>query len=471
MVLLSKSKLFSKDIKESNLLGTKNNIINQNNYHSQNQQKVTLISKNNYYLYNLFALILILVVTLILSLSPKQAQAKARNEIVSTKFSNKYGELRITFELAKFPKYRVFTAKNPNRLVIDFQDSQIIQDSKLDALKNELFASIKTGLNSHSDLRVTIGLNKKFQIVRSIIINPEKNQKNYRLVVILNQTKDSSSQNEKNVAEIVSNTESPLNSKIADKIISKTDNETGTVTYIIKKKTANKKRIPVIIIDAGHGGRDPGTIGNFARTKEKDITLDYALELKKELDKTKQFKIFLTRNSDYFLTLSQRVEKARRLDADLFVSLHVNSASNKEATGLSVYTLSEKSSDKQAEILAQKENKSDIIGGVDFSGAGPDILETLIDLSQRDSMNNSAKFAQIIIETSKQEDVSTLQNTHRFAGFKVLTAPDMASVLIELGYLSNKEEEKILNKTFYKRKLIRAVSVSIENYFKQLKTY
>ncbi len=262
----------------------------------------------------------------------------------------------------------------------------------------------------------------------------------------------------------------------------------GSVKYVIKKysttedvevKQGNeaskysknslavikKKPIPIIVIDPGHGGKDPGTIGNYARIKEKNITLAYGRELKIALDKTKKYKVYLTRNSDIFIPLSRRVEMARKVKADLFISLHANSAANKKASGLSIYTLSENSSDKQAELLAQKENRSDIIAGANFSDASPDIMKTLINLSQRDSMNNSAIYANLAIKSVQNFDIEILNNTHRFAGFRVLTAPDMVSVLIELGYLSNKSEEKKLNDFKYRKKLAASLVASIESYF------
>ncbi|MBM3579884.1 MAG: N-acetylmuramoyl-L-alanine amidase [Alphaproteobacteria bacterium] len=226
-----------------------------------------------------------------------------------------------------------------------------------------------------------------------------------------------------------------------------------------------RKMKPIIIIDAGHGGKDPGTIGVFARTKEKNLTLAYAKELGKQLGNTGRYQVFLTRDKDVFIPLKARVERARRKKADLFISLHVNSAESQNASGVSVYTLSETSSDKQTELLAQKENRADIINGVNFSGASRDILKTLIDMAQRESKNSSSRFANITIQTLRNSGTEILQNSHRFAGFAVLTAPDMASILIELGYLSNREEEKLLNSLSYKRRVVAGLAKAVDRYF------
>jgi len=259
-----------------------------------------------------------------------------------------------------------------------------------------------------------------------------------------------------------------INAKVEEFDVStkKVANPDGTAKYVVTK-TPKVKKLPIIVIDAGHGGKDPGTIGNFARTKEKDLTLAYSKELAKQLMNTKRYNVFLTRDQDVFLPLKTRVEKARKKKADLFISIHVNAIDDRAVSGFSIYTLSEKSSDKQAELLAQKENRADIINGVDFSGASGDIMKTLIDLSQRESKNSSSIFSNIVIKSVKQAEIEILQNTHRFAGFAVLTAPDMTSALIELGYLSNKQEEKLLNSLSYKRKVAESLVDAIDKYFEK----
>lgn len=236
---------------------------------------------------------------------------------------------------------------------------------------------------------------------------------------------------------------------------------------ILKTASVQRKppKKPVIMIDAGHGGKDPGAIGKYLRTKEKVITLSYAKLLKKELDKSGKYKVYLTRSTDKFIKLRNRVKKARKIKADLFISLHANSSTNTKAKGFSIYTLSEKASDKEAAKLAKIENSADGIGRVKFR-ANKDIMGTLIDLSQRSSMNYSSKFANLAIKSIKKEKISTISNTHRFAGFAVLTAPDMVSILIELGYISNRKEEKDLNSYRHKKRVVRGLKAAIDSYFK-----
>jgi N-acetylmuramoyl-L-alanine amidase len=416
------------------------------------------------------------------------------------------GKVRIVFEVTKFPKYRVFVTSKPQQLVIDIQDCA---PNKKMTFEHKLFKSYTIGSNSTSDLRIKIDLNDKVTVKQSLILKPGNNKQNYRLVVDLIKSKkveiskkDSKKDNKKdlknskkekvkevkkdqseqkkseNIEPIKSAEVAVSTSDSIDKIVSKIDPETGTVKYIIKKKTdadinpnnLTAKITPIVVIDAGHGGKDPGTIGKYARTKEKNVTLAYAKELKKHLDKTGKFKTFLTRGDDYFIPLDERVSKSRKLKADLFISIHADSASDSNTKGLSIYTLSEKSSDDQAEKLAQKENRADIIGGADFSKTNDDdILKTLINMAQRNSMNNSAKFAEMAIKYFDANNVTVLQNSHRFAGFRVLTAPDIPAVLIEIGYLSNKAEERVLNSLNHREDVAKSLVKSIDTYFSRVK--
>ena len=413
------------------------------------------------------------------------------NTVIKSSAGENAGKIRIVLELQKFPKYRVFTTSKPLQLVIDVQDCNASTQINL---SHKLFKNVKISPNSANDLKIKIDLNNKIKIVGSSILKPDTNKKNYRLVIDFTELKPITKQEIKKekVQETISNLQnfddkndkskyvlSPLNNKIADEILSEADPEAGVIRYTIKKKitpeeikeaTQKKLIIPIIVIDAGHGGKDPGTIGAYARTKEKNVTLSYAREIKKALDDTGKFKTFLTRDSDFFIPLDERVSKSRRLKANLFISVHADSAGDSDTKGLSIYTLSENSSDKQAERLAQKENRADIIGGADLSKTNDDdVLKTLINLAQRNSMNDSAKFAELTIKYFDLNSVTVLQNTHRFAGFRVLTAPDTPAVLIELGYLSNKYEEQILNSPEHKERIAKSLVKAIEVYFSKIK--
>lgn len=225
---------------------------------------------------------------------------------------------------------------------------------------------------------------------------------------------------------------------------------------------------PIIVIDPGHGGVDPGAI-SLTGAYEKNIVLALAREVKAQLDKSGKVKAVLTRDRDFFIPLRERVSIARAQHADLFMSLHADTVANPDIRGLSVYTLSQHSSDAEAQQLADKENKADIVAGIDLSNESPEVTNILIDLVQRESMNLSAVFATDIIREVQSTTHNVLEvNTHRFAGFAVLKAPDVPSVLVETGYLSNKEDEQMLRRPDYRTKLATTLAHAIERYFSKM---
>lgn len=221
----------------------------------------------------------------------------------------------------------------------------------------------------------------------------------------------------------------------------------------------------IIVIDPGHGGVDPGAVGRKG-VYEKEITLAMALVLRRELNRRGGYQVVLTRDRDVFIRLRERVAMARAAGADLFISLHADSISNRKIRGASVYTLSEKASDKEAGDLAAKENKADLIAGIDLTGESSEVANILIDLAQRETMNHSASFARILVG-EMEEATRILRKTHRFAGFAVLKAPDIPSVLVEMGYLSNAQDEAQLLTPAYRTQLAKAIADAVEGYFRR----
>jgi N-acetylmuramoyl-L-alanine amidase len=222
----------------------------------------------------------------------------------------------------------------------------------------------------------------------------------------------------------------------------------------------------LVFIDAGHGGKDPGAIGR-AGTKEKEITLAAARELARRLTATGKVRAVLSRSDDRYLKLRERIRLARRQNADLFISLHADSAESKSARGMSVFTLSETASDKEAAALARNENSADLIGGPDLAVEDADAANELLRMFQRESMNQSTHFAEEILIQIRDLPGGDKRG-HRFAGFAVLKAPDMPSVLVEMGFLSNREDEANLNKAAYRAeiaaRLTKAVVAYLEEY-------
>ena len=223
---------------------------------------------------------------------------------------------------------------------------------------------------------------------------------------------------------------------------------------------------PLIAIDAGHGGIDPGAIA-VSGELEKNITLATARTLARILERTGRYRVLLVRDDDSFIRLRHRVEIAHRAGADMLISLHADSIDDQKFRGTSVYTLSETASDKEAALLASKENKVDIIGGTDLSHHDKLVASILIDLAQRDTNNKSIDLADLLINELGQV-THLVKNTRRYAGFVVLKSPDTPSVLIELGYLSNKTDAAELTRPSHQEKLAHAITQAINRYFSQL---
>ncbi|MCZ6741824.1 MAG: N-acetylmuramoyl-L-alanine amidase [Alphaproteobacteria bacterium] len=227
-----------------------------------------------------------------------------------------------------------------------------------------------------------------------------------------------------------------------------------------KKPQTSQK---VVVIDPGHGGVDPGAIG-ASGSLEKHITLALARELRRLFVAGGRYRVVMTRNRDVFRRLRERIAIAQRADASLFISLHADSMENRRIRGGSVYTLSETASDAEAAALAAKENKADVIAGLDLSDQSPVVAKILIDLRQRLTMNQSAIFAKgLVRELGKS--VRMLRNTHRFAGFAVLKAPEIPSVLVELGYLSNAIDERLMRHPGHRRRVATAIVRAVNTYF------
>jgi len=221
---------------------------------------------------------------------------------------------------------------------------------------------------------------------------------------------------------------------------------------------------PVVVLDPGHGGVDNGT--QAGGESEKSIVLGFGLALRDRLEKLGKYRVVMTRSDDTFVPLDERVKLARSAGAALFVSIHADALPKGEgdAQGATVYTLSDKASDAEAQRLADLENKADAIGGVNLTEEPTEVADILIDLAQRETKTFSGRFARMVVGEMK---VTTRMHKHplKSAGFRVLKAPDVPSVLIELGYVSNKDDLQSLMSENWRSKTVGAVAKSIDSYF------
>ena len=217
---------------------------------------------------------------------------------------------------------------------------------------------------------------------------------------------------------------------------------------------------PLVVIDAGHGGVDPGAIGPNG-LREKDVTLKVAKAIRDELLASGRVRVALTRSDDRYLVLRERYGVARRLKGDLFISIHCDSTGSADATGATAYTLSEVASDKEAARLAARENKADVISGVNLGEAPADVSSILIDLTQRETMNASATFARLLGREARPL-MPLKANFHRMASLMVLKAPDMPSILFETGYISNPQDAAFLDSEEGRRRIAESVTRAVE---------
>ncbi|WP_234902493.1 N-acetylmuramoyl-L-alanine amidase [Agrobacterium larrymoorei] len=237
---------------------------------------------------------------------------------------------------------------------------------------------------------------------------------------------------------------------------------TASVTPDILAKSPRQSDF-VIAVDAGHGGIDAGAKGGISGTDEKVITLQFAKQLSDRLNKITGVKAFLTRDDDTFLALSERVTLARQQNANLFISVHADTLKQKGIRGATVYTISDRASDRMAQDLAERENLSDQVAGVAVTNTQPEVADILLDLTRRETLAFSVTLAENIV-SSFEGQVGLINNPHRYAGFQVLRAHDVPSVLLELGFLSNPDDEKLLLDEKWREKVADRLAAAVTRY-------
>ena len=346
---------------------------------------------------------------------------------------------RITLEAAQPVSYKHFTLSNPERLVVDLEG--IEPGAALDALAGQLSAddpyitAIRVGRNRPGVMRLVLDL--KAPVKPSVFQLQPLGPYGHRLVVDLYPAQASS---------MAANAAQPVAVEPA------------------KPAVPQYARLLTVAIDAGHGGEDPGALGANG-SHEKDVTLALAKKLKQKIDAQENMRAVLIRDGDYFVPLGQRVTKARDVKADLFLSIHADAFIKPHARGSSVFALSENGATSvAARWLAKKENDADLVGGVNVDVKDPFLKRTLIDLSQTATINDSLKLGYTVLK-----EIGTVNTLHKpqveQAGFAVLKAPDIPSILIETAFISNPEEEKRLNDPEYQDKLVNAIVEGVKTYF------
>ncbi|MBC8012551.1 MAG: N-acetylmuramoyl-L-alanine amidase [Methyloceanibacter sp.] len=353
---------------------------------------------------------------------------------------------RFIADLSKKVDVHVFALGNPYRVIVDAPDVNFQMPDGIGKENRGLVTAYRYGSFAPGKARIVIDVNGPFLIDKVFVLEPRDEQP-ARLVV-----------------DLVPTDEKTFLAKLKEVTPQAAASEKLAALPQAPSRPPDAK--PVVVLDPGHGGVDPGTSSATGIT-EKEVVLTFARTLKAKLEATGRYEVHLTRDDDTFLPLRGRVEFAQKKGAGLFLSIHADYFPNKidKATGATVYTLSEEASDEEARALAAKENFSDALAGIELPSDSDEVLANiLIDLAQRETQNRSVVFARSIVgELANKGTLHTKKL--RSAGFRVLKAPDIPSVLLELGFLSNPDDEKRLTSEAWRERTAEAVQESIDAYF------
>ncbi len=361
-----------------------------------------------------------------LSAMPFIARAAAETHVRDIRLSTHKGYVRLVFDLDKSVDHSVFSLNKPERIVLDLKNTKMNHGMVDRVGANSLIRRIRSGVRDGNDLRVVFDLQKEVK-PRSFVLGPS-GKSGHRLVLDLH-------------------------------------NESASATVVSKPAAKKQLRDVIIAIDAGHGGRDPGATGKKG-TKEKTVTLQMAKRLEKNINQQKGMKAVLVRKNDRFMRLRERINKAREYHADMMISLHADSFPDPRARGSSIYALSvDGASSETAKLLAEKENAADLLFG-DVSLAVEDemVKEVLFDLSLTGTIESSLDIGDEILKQIKHVNRVHKKQVQQ-AGFAVLKAPNIPSVLLETAFISNPREEKNLKSSAHQKKVANAVSKGVANYF------
>ncbi len=367
---------------------------------------------------------------------------------------------RVTLESDAAVKFSQFTVKNPERLVVDLEGVEL--NGVLEGLSGKIAGDdpyiklLRAGRFKPGVIRLVMEL--KTEVAPQVFVLAPVGEYGHRLVL------DVYPANAPDPLLALIDKKELQQLPLDDKPASAAESQQATA----EQKRSGKPvvdRMVTITLDPGHGGEDPGAVGRGG-SHEKNVTLAVARRLKAKINAEPNMRAVMTRDSDFFVPLHMRVQKARRVQSDLFVSIHADAFIKPDARGASVFVLSENgASSSAARWLANKENSADLIGGVNFGVKDPMLARTLLDLSQTATINDSLKLGKAVL--SELGSVGNLHKAHvEQAGFAVLKAPDIPSILVETAFISNPEEERRLNDEAYQDKIAEAVMSGIRKYFK-----
>lgn len=407
----------------------------------------------------------IIMVALFAAAGPVSAVAGDRSAVAKdARVGGDLTRTRFVADLSETVDFRAFLLSDPYRVIVDLPEVKFLMPSGVGGEGKGLISAFRYGLFAPGKSRIVIDVVEPVLIDKAFVRAAEGDQP-ARLVIDLVRTTPEEFEKQRTRQTI-------LRSMAPGNFQTSTEEFDGKD----KKGSAGKsgKSKPVVAIDPGHGGVDPGAI-SASGLYEKNIVFALCQVLKAKLEATGRYKVVMTRNEDVFLPLDARVEFARKEQADLLISIHADALDvrnpliggkmAREVRGASVYTLSEEASDEIAKYIAARENRSDILAGIELPSASDDDLASiLIDLMHRETKNLSVSYARLLVDGLKGRTELTA-SPHRFANFRVLKAQDVPSVLLELGYLSNVEDERALTSDEWRSKVSAAIVESINAFF------
>ena len=414
-----------------------------------------MINFKNY----LNGIFLTLIFFVLLSLKNLTVFADQKNNLEKNPTSCEIQENKIIcFNIKINNNFQVNLLDNPYRILMNFKNKFSFNNKNIKT--NKLIKNVRFNKKNIHGARLVIEL-KQPAIITDIIYDNLNNDDFINLQILLSKTTVTNFAVAKHILK--ENDGKFLNFKqsLKFKLIEIPEEETKSLI----NNTSKEKYI--VFIDPGHGGRDPGAIGRLG-TLEKNITLKTSIMLKKALKRYKNINSILSRDKDIYLSLKERTKLAKINNADIFISLHADSSKNNKANGISVFSLSDKASDKEARMLAKRENDVDNFLGNKNKIKDPIIYNTLIKMFQRKAMNDSSYLAKKILSNLEKTKLA-VNRGHRFAGFAVLKSYEIPSVLIEIGFLSNKQEEKKMLNTKYLNELCNGLAIAIGSYFDSYK--
>lgn len=427
-----------------------------------------------------------LVITFLCSFLVANALAGAKRipEIYAASISADQTRTRFTAHMNFAVGYNVYVLTRPYRVIIDIPDAVFNLPPDEGSAGKGLIRAFRYGQIDSGRSRIVMDATGPVLIKKSFALRAKPGRP-ARLVVDLVKTDEATfrkihqvdqvanlvareqARGDKNTDKIIPRELPPISadngSRDAIALLLKSKNLVGSTKKTPRRRKKDKSRFTVVI-DPGHGGVDSGTSTRNG-IHEKNIVLAFSRKLKKHLEQTGRYRVVMTRNDDSFVALRKRVQIAHKAGADLFLAIHADAIRYKSVRGTTFYTLSDKASDKEAAELATRENRADIIGGINLGGESKAVTNILIDLAQRETKNHSVYFARKGIYHLKR--VTRLaRHPLRAAGFVVLKAPDVPSVLIELGYLSNRQDAKLLNTGRWQRNTSRALAKAVDSFFR-----